>query len=568
MDQNGGIRTRWIADLPVGRPFRRAISLWTDRSICFPAEGVAAPKPTWRWFWPILGAAFLARLAVAFLTEIPQHPDETFQYLEQAHRLVYGYGVVPWEYVYGIRSWLIPLFISGILQVGREVGLDQPWEYIPLVESVFSLISLTLPVALYRLAQAVVSERGAIFAFLLGCFWSDFVWLAHKPMPGTLAMYALLAMSLLMVRPPSAARLSAFGFLAALVLGLRFQLVPVVGLLVGYAVVRNGSRVWPAIGTGVLGLVGVGLIDVWFWGGFMVSFLENFRLNFLNDISSIFGIQSSAYYIFGVMARTAGIAVLMIFGLLLCRRAIWPILLPVLIGILIFHIPEHKEHRFIIWVFPFLMLGLAAFYESQFIQKRRILAWGLILWTVLGGATTLVGNQSWRHVLTSWVVEPVPNSNDLAAVTRILARDATVTGLEFAASQTNWWQTGGYYALGKPVPIYYPDWDQRLPEPVRHRNVSHIVTDRGQRAPDGFFKAFEIGVFTVWVARDNRTAMGLRGYDPRAPGGAVLLEVPRNPAIKPWPALNFGTSGPSGGQLGPQPSPSPLTPPAETLRPG
>src|SRR3546814_14871069 len=28
------------------------------------------------------------------------HPDEVIQYLEQAHRLVFGYGVIPWEYRY------------------------------------------------------------------------------------------------------------------------------------------------------------------------------------------------------------------------------------------------------------------------------------------------------------------------------------------------------------------------------------------------------------------------------------------------------------------------------------
>src|SRR3546814_19543031 len=43
------------------------------------------------------------------------HPDEVIQYLEQAHRLVFGYGVITWEYRYGMRQWLLPL-----LQIGRE----------------------------------------------------------------------------------------------------------------------------------------------------------------------------------------------------------------------------------------------------------------------------------------------------------------------------------------------------------------------------------------------------------------------------------------------------------------
>ena len=31
-------------------------------------------------------------------------PDETFQYLEPAHRLLFGSGVITWEFLDGIRS--------------------------------------------------------------------------------------------------------------------------------------------------------------------------------------------------------------------------------------------------------------------------------------------------------------------------------------------------------------------------------------------------------------------------------------------------------------------------------
>ena len=34
------------------------------------------------------------------------------QYLEQAHRLVFGAGMVPWEYEQGVRPWVFPLLIA------------------------------------------------------------------------------------------------------------------------------------------------------------------------------------------------------------------------------------------------------------------------------------------------------------------------------------------------------------------------------------------------------------------------------------------------------------------------
>ena len=69
----------------------------------------------WCWFFPVLALGFAARVAVAIISDVPLHYDEVMQYLEQAHRLVFGYGIVPWEYREGTRSWIVPGFIAGIL---------------------------------------------------------------------------------------------------------------------------------------------------------------------------------------------------------------------------------------------------------------------------------------------------------------------------------------------------------------------------------------------------------------------------------------------------------------------
>ena len=61
-------------------------------------------------------AGLVARLAVYYLRPGIVAPDEVFQYLEQAHRLVFHVGLVPWEYVLGIRNWLIPGAIPGDLK--------------------------------------------------------------------------------------------------------------------------------------------------------------------------------------------------------------------------------------------------------------------------------------------------------------------------------------------------------------------------------------------------------------------------------------------------------------------
>ena len=70
------------------------------------------------WFWSLFAAAIVVRI-LAFNAYSAHAPDEIIQYLEQAHRIVFGYGVVPWEFREFIRSWLIPLMLVPPMQVGE-----------------------------------------------------------------------------------------------------------------------------------------------------------------------------------------------------------------------------------------------------------------------------------------------------------------------------------------------------------------------------------------------------------------------------------------------------------------
>src|ERR1700685_3656183 len=55
--------------------------------------------------------------------------DETIQYFEQGHRLAFGSGIVPWEFVDGIRSWLLPGLIALAMSASAWVS-DDPMLYI------------------------------------------------------------------------------------------------------------------------------------------------------------------------------------------------------------------------------------------------------------------------------------------------------------------------------------------------------------------------------------------------------------------------------------------------------
>ena len=97
----------------------------------------------------MLTLAFAARAAVALSGDFVVHPDEIMQYLEPAHRLVFGNGVIYWEYFYGARSWLIPGVVAGILGLFDAVGLGDPFWYVGGVELAFCALSLLIPAGMY-----------------------------------------------------------------------------------------------------------------------------------------------------------------------------------------------------------------------------------------------------------------------------------------------------------------------------------------------------------------------------------------------------------------------------------
>src|SRR5689334_24708516 len=91
----------------------------------------------------VLAAAALRLIPILFVPSL-NYPDEIFQITEQAHRLVYGTGLVPWEFQLGIRSWILPGVVASLMEVARLVG-DGPDYYLPLI-AVFFVTLATVPI--------------------------------------------------------------------------------------------------------------------------------------------------------------------------------------------------------------------------------------------------------------------------------------------------------------------------------------------------------------------------------------------------------------------------------------
>ena len=121
-------------------------------------------KPVWLWLG--LCVAILApRAYLAVHDQGVIWADEIFQTLEQGHRLAFGYGLVPWEYQSGARSWLLPGVIGGFMKLLAKLGLDQG---LGLVVGTKLLFAVGAAATFYPMLRLAHGMGGAAASLLLG----------------------------------------------------------------------------------------------------------------------------------------------------------------------------------------------------------------------------------------------------------------------------------------------------------------------------------------------------------------------------------------------------------------
>lgn len=327
------------------------------------ARGVAdsllharAPEaPPWKYLPLILALAFAARAAVALHGDFTLHPDEIMQYLEPAHNLVFGNGVLHWEFFYGARAWLLPGLVAGVLALFDLIGLGETLWYIEAVKLLFCAISLLIPAGMYFFARRHFSETAARVALLAGAFWYELVGFAHKPMSEFNATALLLVLLALCVRPPSAWLIWPLAALAVLAAALRLQYAPIALLLLGMAFIRSDHKLHLLIASALL-LLALGVFDAVTWdAGLFHSYLTNIRYNlsfpFLADSGSPF-----YKYAWWLTLATAALGPLCIAASLRRWRR-YGLLLALIAVVLLLHSAQaHQEYRFIFFLTPLWLL--------------------------------------------------------------------------------------------------------------------------------------------------------------------------------------------------------------------
>ncbi len=443
----------------------------------------------------IVGAAL--RLWLALHDDGLFYPDEIFQSLEPAHWLAFGYGLLPWEYLDGARSWGLPGLIAGLLELCRAFRLDDPHAYVLVVRLSFCAVGVATAWASWRLARAFgASEpRAAVGAALFALVFPA-VYFAPRAMSETAcALPATLGFALAVA--PGAGRRDRL--VGASLLGLAVLLRLQAGVFCAGAALTLAARAlrtkrWrPFLEcTGTLGLwaFALGLLDRLTWGDWFHTARVYLEFNLISNGAARFGTAPFGYYA-QVLWQSCGLAIVAfgLLALLSVRRAPGAFLTAAAFFLLHCFV-EHKESRFILPLLPFVgalaALGLEEL--SRLAPPRVELVAGVVALSWLVPAARLTD-----HTLGELGQGFSPQSAALdfgGPVDRLLFAAhgrPDLCGLKVEDTHLAW--TGGYAYFHRELPLYYPSGPDRASgrynyviAPVARARGGAVVAREGDEA--------------------------------------------------------------------------------------
>jgi hypothetical protein len=324
---------------------------------------VTAGKHAWRPRLDttvVLVAAALPRIWAAWVDQGIFWPDEIYQTLEQAHRAAFGYGLVPWEFREGARSWLFPGLFAVLWKLAAAVGINTAPALVRLAKLTMAAVGLTGVVLSMRLARRLGGDRAAIFAGALCAAFPPALVFGSRCMPETASAPLLLGAVAQALLETETAAVSA-GALAACATVLRYQ-NGIVGIALLALLLR--ARRWQRarnfiIAFGVVFAIGAGVLDWATWGAPFHSLRTYVKFNVLEKGASRFGIAPWWYYLRITWTAAGWPTLLILVGLIVAgARAAW--LIMIVVCFLAAHsVLPHKEYRFLMPVVPLALTAAA-----------------------------------------------------------------------------------------------------------------------------------------------------------------------------------------------------------------
>ena len=423
----------------------------------FPA--VDGGEKAWRMLPVWLAVAFAVRATFALGGDFVLHPDEIMQYLEPAHRAVFGSGVVFWEFYFGGRSWLVPGTVAAILWTLDQVGLGVPWVYVYVVKVFFCLLSLLVPWGCYLFARRVVGEQPARMALIIVSLWPYIAIFSHKPFTEFVSTSIIMgALGVACLRPGNGLKSAvAFGALLALASAVRVQYLPVCGII-WLARSMGANLRWAgfSVGGGLAMLAFVGAFEAATWGSPFRSYYVNIVIN--NALDDLRGAQDLGFYFGRLLFATAGGIAVAVWAMAAQPRRHWMIAAITLVTLALHVTQSHKELRFVyvvtvLWAIPFSAQLHQWTSKLKDATRRRVVAAASAAFLVVAGSNLLP--DRWLHTANSLERDQISylfGQTNMFDVYLDLARTEDVKGVIHLGDP--YFNTPGYYYLHHDVPLY------------------------------------------------------------------------------------------------------------------
>jgi len=450
-------------------------------------------RPAQATLWGALAAGFMLRAYAALHDDGMVWPDEIYQTLEPAHHLLFGYGLLPWEFVRGARSWALPGFVAGWLGLFELLGLDSPALYVRALKLVFAAISTLAGAGVYRLARALGGrELDSALAAATYLLCPLALYLGARVMGENLAAALLVWGMAWLVEPGarSSRRVLLGGSLLALAVFARLSSAIVCLVVVAESAwrsVRERSQ-RPLFASLLLTFTSwallYGALDALTWselpdarfGGFMHSAWLYVRFNALEAGGEQWGREPWSYYPVHLLRTMPGSCLLLGLALLATTRRSAGVVAAVTVvaAYCLVHLAlGHKELRFLAPILP-VACSLVAVGLQRIPTHFEHLAQGGVALTVL--LTSLPTPWLTMGDLGNRVGHPdIPAWDFSGSVNRLLlsAHDQPdLCGLRVGTVHLAF--SGGSSYLHRPVPIYRAG----TPESSRHFNYAITRADK------------------------------------------------------------------------------------------
>jgi GPI mannosyltransferase 3 len=467
------------------------------QGVLAPLRSSSAELPE-SWSIALITIAFVPRLWAALGDHGMVWPDEIFSMMEPAHRFAFGWGLLPWEFVDGARSWLLPGMLGLGWKLAAVLGAKTALSLVNLAKGVMATASVIAVLISMRLASRLGGARAAFLTGAFGALCPPLIIFGSRCLSETVSAPVVVLVALLLIER-GRRRAAMAGALAALTIYFRYQN----GLLAaGFGALLLSRKRWREAGAyfacaTTVGLLG-GLLDWPTWGYPFRAFWVYTKFCLLEGKAAYFG-TSPYSFLWDHLGTTIGlVAPILFFGFLAATRKAPGLVVVVLVFFLAHSAIPHKELRFLLPVLP-LGLALSAVGLSDLftVLAKGGYAFFASPWCTLAFSLATMAQMGFKLRAPTYVDigydgdDPVWHRNEDYFTASMLAAEARelcgiiYTDLDAAS-------TGGYTYLHRPVPILLNAGDGEL------ASANYLVGARDHTLPKEWIRVYGSDKYALW----------------------------------------------------------------------